>query len=347
MTQMMNPLFGMTRDELSVLVRELGQPEFAAEQVAGWLYARGASSFEEMTNLSKRFRSDLAGRFAVGSYAPNRVSVSADGTKKYLFAVGPRFVEAAYIPERRRNTLCLSTQVGCKMGCLFCMTGKQGFQGNLTTGQIVNQYASLPESERVTNIVYMGMGEPFDNLDAVMKSLEILTARWGYSMSPRKITVSTIGVLPAIRRFLVESDVHLAVSLHSPFASERRRLMPIENVYPAAQVLDLLRESSLAQRRRLSFEYIMFHGVNDTPRHAKELVRILHGLSCRVNLIHFHSIPGTPLVGTPTERMETFRDRLNERGITTTIRRSRGQDIQAACGLLSTKALLTPESVDY
>lgn len=344
---MKTPLFGLTRDELRALVAELGQPTFTADQIAGWLYARRATSFEEMTNLSKGLRRRLESRFEVGCYSPTNASVSADGTKKYLFAVGPRFVEAAYIPESRRNTLCLSTQVGCKMGCLFCMTGKQGFQGNLTAGQIVNQYSSLPESGQVTNIVYMGMGEPFDNLEAVLRSLEVLTADWGFAMSPRKITVSTIGVLPAVRRFLTESDVHLAVSLHSPFAEERRRLMPIENVYPAAQVLDLLRDSSLDQRRRLSFEYIMFDGVNDTPRHAKELVRILHGLSCRVNLIHFHSIPGTPLTGAPTERMESFRDRLNESGITTTIRKSRGQDIQAACGLLSTKALLAPEAVDF
>lgn len=343
----MTTLFGMDRTELRRLAKKSGQPAFAGDQLTGWMYAKGVSRFDAMTNLSKEFRGLLAKSYRVGTAPPARVSASADGTKKYLFAAGSRFVEAAYIPEERRNTLCLSTQVGCKMGCLFCMTGKQGFQANLTAGEILNQYASLPEVHEVSNIVYMGMGEPFDNLDAVIKSLGILCSPWGYGLSPRRVTVSTIGVLPAIQRFLVESEVHLAVSLHSPFAAERRRLMPIENVYPLSEVLDLLRDSTRVGKRRISFEYIMFDGVNDSDQHARELVRVLHGIRCRVNLIHFHQIPGTPLAGTPTGRMEAFRDRLTQSGITTTIRKSRGQDIQAACGLLSTKALLAPQKVDY
>ncbi len=344
---MKTQLLGLTRDELRSLAVDRGQAAYAGDQLAAWMYSRRVAHFSEMTNLSKEFRRDLEATCEVGLKPPERVSVSSDETKKYLYAAEGRFVEAAYIPETRRNTLCLSTQVGCKMGCLFCMTGKQGFQAHLDAGAIVNQYASLPEVSDVTNIVYMGMGEPFDNLDAVLKSLTIFTADWGFALSPRRITVSTIGVIPAIRRFLEETGAHLAVSLHSPFADERRRLMPIENVHPVSELLELLKGTDVDKRRRLSFEYIMFDGVNDTPRHSRELVRMLHGLNARVNLIHFHPIPGTPLGPTPTERMEQFRDQLTERGITTTIRKSRGQDIQAACGLLSTKALLTPEPTDY
>jgi len=337
----------MTRDELRELAVGREQSAFVGDQLAEWIYRRRTADFDLMTNLQKGFRKELSESFITGLAAPERSSESEDGTKKYLYRVGSRFVEAAYIPEEHRSTLCLSTQVGCKMGCLFCMTGKQGFQESLGAGAIVNQLASLPEFDSVSNVVYMGMGEPFDNLEAVLRSLSILTADWGFGLSPKRITVSTIGVLPAIRRFLAESDAHLAISLHSPFAAERKRLMPIENVHPAQQVVELLKEADVARRRRISFEYIMFDGVNDTPRHARELVRLLHGLSARINLIHFHPIPGTPLKASPEERMESFRDRLKESGITATIRKSRGQDIQAACGLLSTKALLAPGPVDY
>ena len=202
-------------------------------------------------------------------------------------------MDAAFIPDGERATLCLSGQVGCRMGCRFCMTGRQGFQGNLTAGEIVNQYRSLPERERITNIVYMGMGEPLDNLANVLASLDILTADWGYGLAPRRITVSTVGVLPALEEFLERSACHLAVSLHSPFDEERRRLMPVEGLHPLAAVLDTLRRVAVPRRRRVSFEVIMFDGVNDTPRHAREMVRILDGIRCRVNLIPFHPVPGT------------------------------------------------------
>ena len=266
---------------------------------------------------------------------------SADGTRKYLFAASNgRFVEAAWIPERARSTLCLSVQVGCKMGCLFCMTGKQGFQGHLSSGEILNQYRSLPEREKVTNIVFMGMGEPLDNLDNVLDSLEILCADYGFGLSPTRITVSTVGLVPAMRTFLAKSTCHLAVSLHTPFEEERRRLMPIENVYPLKDVLAELRTSRIEGQRRVSFEYILFDGLNDTPRHARELARILDGIRCRVNLIPFHPIPGTPLAPSPPAVMLQFETLLRGKGILTTIRQSRGQDIEAACGLLSTRELV-------
>ena len=282
----------------------------------------------------------LSAKYTVGLSKPERVSESADGTKKYLFPVANnRFVEAAYIPDDDRATLCVSSQSGCKMGCLFCMTAKQGFQGNLSAGEILNQLRSIPEFKNVTNIVYMGMGEPLDNLENVLKSLEILTSKWGMGWSTKRITVSTIGLIPAMKQFLEKSNCHLAISLHTPFDDERRMLMPIQNVYPIADVVDELKKYRFSDHHRVSFEYIMFDGLNDTPRHVKELVKLLNGINCRINLIRFHPIPDSPLRTSPDERIIQFRDSLTAKGIFTTIRASRGQDIQAACGLLSTKAL--------
>ena len=225
------------------------------------------------------------------------------------------------------------------MGCLFCMTGKQGFQGNLTAGEILNQFRSLPEWRQLTNIVYMGMGEPLDNLTEVLISLEILTAEWGFGLSPRRITVSTIGITPAMLEFLEKSNAHLAVSLHSPFDEDRRKLMPVQQVYPLKEVLEEIRSWDFGRQRRVSFEYILFKGFNDTPAHVNELSRILQGIRCRINLIRFHPIPDTPLESPDDALIGLFKDKLNAKGITTTIRASRGQDIWAACGLLSTKKI--------
>ena len=339
----------MTLDELTAVAVELGLPRFAGRQLCEWLYRKQADTFDAMTNLSKAARERLTAAYDIGATPSSKVQVSADGTKKYLYPVaGERFVEAAWIPDRDRATLCVSSQVGCKMGCLFCMTGKQGFQSQLNAGEILNQIRSLPERESLTNIVYMGMGEPLDNLDNVLRSLTVLTADWGYGMSPRRITVSTIGIVPAMRRFIAESDCHLAVSLHSPFADERARLMPVENVYPLDAVMALLRSSDFGRQRRISFEYILFDGVNDTPRHVNGLARLLDGLRCRVNLIRFHPIPGTPLASATEAAVQAFREGLVSKGIRTTVRASRGQDIFAACGLLSTKALVATEpAADY
>jgi len=333
-------LFGKTLSELSSIVTDLGMPKFSARQITEWLYNKEAGSFDEMTNLSKQNRQLLQDNYLIGLSKPVKVQVSTDGTKKYLFsAMQGEFIEAAYIPESKRNTLCISTQVGCKMGCLFCMTGKQGFQGNLSTGEILNQIRSLPEKDELSNIVYMGMGEPLDNPEAVLQSLEILTADWGFGMSPKRITVSTIGIIPAMKTFIDESPAHLAISMHTPFEDERRKLMPVEHIYPLKEIVKLLKTYEFGRQRRVSFEYIMFAGVNDTRRHVNELVRILHGLKCRINLIRFHPIPDTPLKGSDDKTIVEFRDALNAKGITTTIRASRGEDILAACGLLSTKEL--------
>lgn len=335
-------IYGFTPAQLKELVTQLGLPAFTANQLADWLYKKQVYSFAEMTNLSKQAREKLDAAYYLQRVEPSNVQVSVDGTKKYLYPTSQpnKFIEAAYIPDGERATLCVSTQIGCKMSCLFCMTGKQGFQGNLSSGEILNQVQSLPEFDKLTNIVYMGMGEPLDNVEAVLDSLEIMTSAKGYAWSPRRITVSTVGIIPAMITFLQRSEAHLAVSLHSPFDDERKEIMPIQSVYPIAKVIDELRNWDFSHQRRVSFEYIMFKGVNDSMRHANELVKILHGISCRVNLIRFHAIPDTPLEGSSDEDIIRFQNILKARGIMTTIRASRGEDIFAACGLLSTKELL-------
>lgn len=341
-------LFGKTLDELKDVCTKLKLPGFTSKQIAQWLYKKDITTIEEMTNLSKKNREALAEAYEVGRVMSLKVQVSKDGTKKYLFpAEGNNFIETAMIPDRERKTVCVSSQVGCKMGCLFCMTGRQGFQSNLTAGEILNQYRSIEEWSDLTNIVYMGMGEPFDNLDEVLKSLEILTSEWGFALSPRRITVSSIGITPALRRFLDESECHLAISMHTPFDDERQKLMPIEQVYAIKEILDVVKDYNFGLQRRVSFEYIMFKGVNDTDEHIKELSKLLKGLRCRMNLIRFHPIPDSPLVGTGDNRLEDFKDALNDNGIVTTIRSSRGQDIFAACGLLSTKELVKQQEKDY
>ena len=335
------PLFGLSLQKIKYVVASLALPSFTATQITDWLYKKHVSSIDEMTNLSKKARELLNEKFIVGLTAPSNVQTSTDGTKKYLYPTATeKFVEAAYIPDEDRATLCVSSQIGCKMGCLFCMTGKQGFQGNLTAGEIVNQIQSLPEFENLTNIVYMGMGEPLDNLQPVLDSLEILTASWGYGWSPKRITVSTIGVIPAMQTFLKQSNAHLAVSMHTPFDDERKRIMPIQSVYGISEVVSELRKWDFSHQRRVSFEYIMFKGVNDTPRHAREIVRLLEGIRCRINLIRFHPIPDTALEGTSYNDMVEFQNMLKARGMTVTIRASRGEDIYAACGMLSTKELV-------
>jgi len=337
---MKEPLFGKTLSQLQEIVTGLGLPKFTAKQITDWLYKKDIISIDEMTNLSKKARELLSENFEFGLVSPEKVSVSSDGTKKYLYPVeNNRFVEAAYIPDKSRATLCVSSQVGCRMGCHFCMTGMQGFQGNLSAGEIVNQIKSLPERETLTNIVYMGMGEPFDNYQNVIQSLEILTSDWGFAMSPRRITVSTIGIIPAMAKFLEESECHLAVSMHTPFDEERRMLMPVQNNNPIEEVLNVIRKFDISGQRRISFEYIVFKGLNDTPRHIKQLAKILNGIRCRINLIRFHPIPGSDYRSPDDKSMHAFMDALNKKGIRTTLRASRGQDIEAACGLLSTKEL--------
>ncbi len=332
-------LIGLRLEEIRTITDSLGLPSYTAREIALWVYKKGAVSFDSMTNLSRDARSSLSALLDIGLEPPSKVSTSADGTKKYLYPVldTGRFIETAFIPEESRSTLCVSSQVGCKLGCLFCMTARQGFQGQLNAGEILNQVLSLPERDRLTNLVFMGMGEPFDNTDEVLKALEILTADYGPGFNPKKITVSTVGLIPGMRRFIEETKCHLAISLHSPFDDERATLMPVQNIYPVMEVIDAVKSYDLGKQRRLSFEYILFEGVNDTDAHVKQLARLCNGLKCRINLMRFHAIPNAPLKGTSPEQLVAFRDKLNRKGITATIRASRGEDILAACGLLSTR----------
>jgi 23S rRNA (adenine2503-C2)-methyltransferase len=330
-------LFGKTLSELTAITAAASLPSYTAGQIAGWLYKRGAPEISGMTDLSLKARSLLEADYETGLTPPSSETASADGTKKYLFRIdNNRFVETAFIPDRDRATVCLSVQLGCRMGCRFCMTGRQGFQGNLSSGDILNQFRSLPEHSSLTNVVYMGMGEPLDNLAEVLRSLTILTSEWGFGWSPTRITVSTIGITNRIKEFLEGTKCNLAVSLHSPFDAERQALMPVQKAHPVKEVLDTIKAFDFGRQRRVSFEYIVFRGLNDSPAHVRELAKILNGIRCRINLIRFHAIPGSEYSSPGTKEMEAFRDSLNAKGITATIRASRGEDISAACGLLST-----------
>lgn len=334
---MKEKLLGKTPEELKAVAQAAGLPLFAGKQLAQWMYEKRAKSFDEMTNISKAGREKLAELFELGVEAPLGLAESSDGTKKYLFPASEFAVEAVMIPDEERKTLCVSSQAGCKMGCKFCMTGRQGFHGNLTPAQILNQFISVDESAELTNAVFMGMGEPLDNTDNVLRAIEVLTAPWGFAWSPKRVTLSTIGVLPSLRRYLDESRCHLAISIHNPFPDERLELMPVQKAWPVAEVIRMLKEYDWTAQRRVSFEYTMFAGWNDDRRHADALARLLRDIECRVNLIRFHKIPDFPYECASPRAMEAFRDRLNSLGVTCTIRASRGEDILAACGMLAGK----------
>lgn len=326
----MEVLLGKTLSELQDIALSIGLQKFAGKQLAEWLYVKRATSFDQMSNISLKGREALKARYTISRHAPVREAVSQDGTRKYLFAVGDQFIESVYIPEEDRATLCVSSQVGCKMGCKFCMTGTLGFHGQLSAADILNQILYFDD---LSNLVFMGEGEPMDNLDNVLRALEIMTADYGCAWSPKRITVSTVGI-PAMKRFLDESECHLAVSMHNPFAAERREIMPAEKMLSITDVVALLKQYDWSHQRRVSFEYICWHGINDTPRHAKELLRLLKGLNSRINLIRFHAGVDKAFPASDEKTMEWFRDYLTDNGLTTTIRKSRGEDILAACGML-------------
>lgn len=330
-------LYGATMEQLKGLCETLGLPRFAPKQIAKWLYTRFVTDIDAMTDLSKLARERLKEVCELGLSAPLKVSVSQDGTKKYLFRTSQgEYIESALIPDGERMTLCVSSQAGCRMGCKFCATGRMGFRHQLSAAEILNQIISIPERDRLTNLVFMGMGEPLDNIDNLMQTLDVLTSEWGLAWSPTRITVSTSGVARTLPRLLDESKVHVAVSLHNPFPEERKEIMPIENSYSIKEVCDILRRYDFTHQRRVSFEYIVLEGMNCSMRHIKELSRLLDGIKCRINLIRFHKIPDSPFFSPELEKIIEFRDTLTKRGIQTTLRASRGEDIEAACGLLST-----------
>ena len=329
-------LLGKTPSELKEAALKAGLPSYAGKQLAQWIYARRVRSFDEMTNISKAGREKLKEMYDLGVVLPSACQESSDGTRKYLFPVGEgNAVEAVMIPDDDRKTLCVSSQAGCRMGCRFCMTGRQGFHGNLSVSLILSQFIAIDESAGLTNAVFMGMGEPLDNFDNVMKAIEVLTAEWGFAWSPKRITLSTIGVIPALKKYLDGCRCHVDVSLHNPFGEERAQMMPVQKAWDIREVVELLRQYDFTGQRRVSFEYTMFKGLNDDKRHADALVRLLRGLECRVNLIRFHKIPDAPYDSSPAVIMENFRDRISNQGITCTIRASRGEDILAACGMLA------------
>lgn len=336
-------LSGKTLEELQSLVSANNWPGYTARQIAEWIYKKRVRNIDQMTNLPMKIREELARDYCIEWKNPVDVQTGSDGTKKYLFPTHHHngFIESAYIPDGKRHTLCISSQVGCRMGCSFCMTARQGLQGQLTAGEILNQVHSLPETGLLTNIVYMGMGEPFDNMDALMKSIEILTSAYGYGMSPRRVTVSTIGLVPEMKYFLENSRCNLAVSLHSPFDEERRKLIPMQKIHPLEEVIAAIEQFSMEKQRKVSFEYIVFKNLNHSPKHIKALTRLLHRIPCRINLMRFHPVPGSDLQSPDEEIMQSFKKALELKGITTTIRKSRGTDIQAACGQLSTNKMRT------
>ncbi len=345
-------LLGKTPEELKAIALEVGLPGFAGKQMAQWLYQKRVRSIEQMTNLSKQGREALAERYEVGQTQPVDVQTSRDGTRKYLFPVRcpvkpgmteeAFYIEAVMIPDQERKTLCVSSQAGCKMACKFCMTGRQGFHGNLDAADILSQFFAIEEAADLTNTVFMGMGEPLDNWEQVKRVIDVLTAPWGLAWSPKRITLSTIGVLPKLKQYLEESKCHLAVSLHNPFPEEREELMPVQKAWSITEVVRLIKQYDFTGQRRVSFEYTIFSGWNDTPRHAEGLLKLLRGLECRVNLIRFHAIPDFPYATASAQAMEAFRERLEKGGLTATIRASRGEDIFAACGLLAGKHNLQP-----
>ena len=332
------PLIGKSLDELREIAQNVGLKPFQGGQMAKWLYEKRVKSIDEMTDLSIAGRQRLAQQYCVGRQEPDVVTESIDGTRKYLFyASSGNAIESVYIPEDDRATLCISSQKGCKMNCSFCMTGRQGFHGNLTSAEIINQILSIPESESLTNVVFMGMGEPMDNYDAVVKVIEVLTAKWGFAWSPKRITVSSIGKLTELKRLIDSTSVHIAISVHSPFHRERLQLMRVENAFPIDDVMTQLANYDFAHQRRLSVEYIMWDNLNDDIAHADALAELIRHTSARVNLIRFHAIPDSRLRTATNQRMVEFRHHLNQLGIICTIRRSRGEDIMAACGMLAGK----------
>lgn len=340
-------LIGMTLAELQDVAYKGGMPKFVGKQLAEWIYVKGAVEFDEMVNISKKNKQRLADNYIIGRESPVKASKSADGTVKYLFAAGAgQAIESVYIPDHDRATLCVSSQVGCKMNCYFCATGKIGFKANLTAAAIINQILSIPPRPAkgcapmtpLTNVVFMGMGEPLDNFSAVERVIEILTAPWGLAWSPKRITVSTVGKLPQLKELLDRTQVHVAVSVHTADIPQRESMMPAQKAFPISAVMKCLAGYDFSHQRRLSLEYIMWRGVNDDVAHADMLVKLIGRMECRVNLIRFHAIPGVDLYPASEERMIMFRNYLNQKGITATIRASRGEDIAAACGMLAVKS---------
>ena len=329
-------------DELTAFLESLSQPKYRAKQIFKWLQS-GIEDFDQMTNIPLALRNILKEKCYLATVKiVRRLASQIDETVKYVYELyDGEYIESVLMKYEHGYTVCISTQVGCRMGCSFCASGIDGLFRNLTPSEMIAQITKAQHDNniRISNVVMMGMGEPLDNTDQVLKALRLITDTKLLAWSPRRITLSTVGVKGNLKRFLDESECHLAISLHAPTPQLRSELMPAERIYSITDIVEVLKGYDFTGQRRLSFEYILFDGVNDTMADARKLVRLLDGLQCRINLIRFHAIPDSELDGVPMERMVVFRDYLTRHGLFTTIRASRGEDIYAACGMLSTKEL--------
>lgn len=335
----MQTLLGKTQEDILLITQKLNIKSFVAKQICHWLYKKNVINIDEMSNIAIAVRKKLKSDFIIGYTPFSKEVISKDGTRKYLFQYDDLFIEAVLIFDNQRVTLCISSQAGCKMNCDFCATGKQGFYRNLNSNEILNIFATLNQLFPISNIVFMGMGEPLDNFAEIKKVLDILTSEWGYGLSPRRITLSTAGYLKKLKEFIDSTQVDLAISLHNPISSERQAMMPIEKAYKIESVINLLRQYDWKGQRHLTFEYIVFDNLNSDARHVNALAQLLNGLKCRINLIRFHSIPNTQYKGVSDAKMKEFAQQLKNKGFNVTIRASKGEDISAACGLLSTKEM--------
>ena len=330
----------MTPGALRAWLAARDYPAYRATQVLSWIYRRRVARFAAMSDVPHELRERLAADFTFPTLTPTVVARSSDGTRKLLFELDERAaIEAVIIPDPPRLTLCISSQAGCGMGCVFCATARLGLLRNLSATEIAGQVLAaqgqlLPE-ERISNIVFMGMGEPLANYDAVVQAIELLTADWGIGLSARRITVSTVGVVPAMERLVHDTTVNLAVSLTATTDEQRARLMPINRRYPLATLMAMCRSLPVPQRRRITFEYVMLKGVNDSPDDAARLAHLLRGIRSKVNVIPFNPFPDAGFECADAATIERFRARLVLGGINATTRRSRGRDIQAACGQLA------------
>lgn len=332
-------LKNLSPDELSALMVEMGQKPFRVKQLVRWIYGRGVASFADMTDLSKVFRETLSARATISELQPEVVEQSIDGTRKYLFRLADgQTVESVRIPmEGVRSTLCISTQVGCAMQCVFCLTGTFGLVRNLEPSEIVNQVCAALKDGPINNIVLMGMGEPLHNLDNVVKALQLFFLDDGFGFGARKVTLSTSGLVPQMRELGERIRVNLAVSLNATTDAVRDQLMPINRRYPLKELMAACREYPLQPSGRITFEYILIRGVNDTPQDAKRLVGLLHGVKAKVNLITYNEHEGSPFHAPTAESIEAFQTYLLSRNIVAIRRVSKGQDISAACGQLKGK----------
>jgi 23S rRNA (adenine2503-C2)-methyltransferase len=329
-------LCGLTSDEIFELIKKSGFTPAQAVSISNSVYKKGISDIARFVNIPARLKEELQKIAASGISSPLYSEVSNDKSVKYLFHTesGKEF-ETVYIPDNKRNTVCVSTQSGCRMGCSFCATAKYGFRGNLTAGEIINQIIAIPCANKVTHVVFMGMGEPMDNLKNVLKACRIITAEWGLAISPRNVTVSTVGLMKEVEQFMLRSDCNLTLSLFSPFSDERKKYIPAENKSAVQEIVNVMQKFPVKKKRRLSLAYVMIEGLNDTDSHLEALKSILKGSSVRVNLLPYHSVGSDHNSSSSGERMQFFKHNLIISGVSASIRKSRGTDISAACGLLA------------